>query len=388
MLEMFANRRVLLLQGPAGPFFRRVARQLRDRGATVTKVNFNAGDDLYYQGSEVVHYRGNFEQWRQFVTDLCRREQIEVLLLFGDCRPYHRVAKEQARTLDIAIYVFEEGYLRPDFVTLEQGGVNGTSPMPKDPAFYLGLSPTPVPKPTSIGNVMPRAAWYATAYAVTHGLLASRYPHYHHHRSIRPFEQAGLWVRGAARRVLRSKHDQSIDARIAAATLPPYYLVPLQVHLDAQMQHSPFESVDQFIRTVVRSFALHAPSDTVLMIKHHPLDRGYCDYTALLDELGEEHQLGQRLLYVDAVNLPAALRAARGTVVINSTVGLSSIHHGTPVKCLGTAVYDMPGLTFQRPLDVFWGQLGRINPTLYRRFRWWLRTNNQINGSVWTQLYL
>ncbi len=297
MLEVFANRRVMLLQGPAGPFFKRVAHQLRQRGATLTKVNFNAGDDLFYRGPEVVHYRGSFSDWRQFVTSLARRARIEVLLLFGDCRRYHRVAIEQARALGLSVYVFEEGYLRPDFVTLEQGGVNGVSSMPKDPAFYRRLSPSPLPKPKQVGNVIPGAAWYATVYAVSHGLLSWRYPHYQHHRSIRPFEQAGLWVRGAARRVLHSRHDRSIDERIASQTLPPYFLVPLQVHLDMQMRHCPFESVIEFIRTVVRSFALHAPKDTVLMLKHHPLDRPYCDYTSLflhMDRDGSPAVVGLR----------------------------------------------------------------------------------------------
>ncbi len=388
MLDVFAHRRVLLLQGPAGPFFRRVACQLRDRGATITKVNFNAGDDLFYRGPEVVHYRGSFEQWRSFFTNLARSQRVDALLLFGEWRRYHRVAIEQARALGIDVYVFEEGYLRPDFVTLERGGVNGSSSIPKDPGFFRRLSPTPLPKPKPIGSVLPKAAWYATAYAVTHGLMSWRYPHYEHHRSIRPFEQAGLWVRGAARRVQRIKHDRAVEERIDAQTLPPFFLVPLQVHLDAQMLHCRFESVAEFIETVVRSFAAHAPADTVLMLKHHPLDRGYRDYTSLFDGLDRRHRLGSRLLYVDALNLPAALRAARGTVVINSTVGLSSIHHGTPVKCLGTAVYDMPGLTFQGPLDAFWTNPGQVDGPLYNRYRWWLRTNNQINGSVWTQLYV
>jgi capsule polysaccharide modification protein KpsS len=87
------------------------------------------------------------------------------------------------------------------------------------------------------------------------------------------------------------------------------------------------------------------------------------------------------------INLPAALRDARGTVVINSTVGLSSVHHGTPVKCLGSPVYDMPGLTCQKPLAEFWRSPGHVDADLYRRFRWWLRTNNQINGNVWCDIY-
>lgn len=42
----FASKRVLLLQGPVGPFFWNLAKDLRSVGATVFKFNFNAGDWL------------------------------------------------------------------------------------------------------------------------------------------------------------------------------------------------------------------------------------------------------------------------------------------------------------------------------------------------------
>jgi capsule polysaccharide modification protein KpsS len=90
---------------------------------------------------------------------------------------------------------------------------------------------------------------------------------------------------------------------------------------------------------------------------------------------------------VDVINLPAALRHARGTVVINSTVGLSSLMHGTPVKCLGRAVYDMPGLTHQGSLADFFAAPSEVDRELHRRFRQWLLENNQLNGSVWSRLY-
>jgi len=38
------GKRVLLLQGPQGPFFRRLAADLTEAGAVVHKVNFNGGD--------------------------------------------------------------------------------------------------------------------------------------------------------------------------------------------------------------------------------------------------------------------------------------------------------------------------------------------------------
>ncbi|WP_250313331.1 capsular polysaccharide export protein, LipB/KpsS family, partial [Escherichia coli] len=34
---------------------------------------------------------------------------------------------------------FEEGYLRPQFITVEEGGVNAYSSLPRDPDFYRKL---------------------------------------------------------------------------------------------------------------------------------------------------------------------------------------------------------------------------------------------------------
>ena len=50
-LDQFKGKRVLLLQGPVGPFFTRWAEDLRQAGAQVFKVNFNAGDWFYYHGT-------------------------------------------------------------------------------------------------------------------------------------------------------------------------------------------------------------------------------------------------------------------------------------------------------------------------------------------------
>ena len=90
MLEGFQGRRVLLLQGPNGPFFQRLADELESVGAQVYKINFNAADAHYFPGSRASNYRGNFQDWPQFAQDFCQKEDIEIVFLFGDCRKYHR----------------------------------------------------------------------------------------------------------------------------------------------------------------------------------------------------------------------------------------------------------------------------------------------------------
>jgi len=77
------------------------------------------------------------------------------------------------------------------------------------------------------------------------------------------------------------------------------------------------------------------------------------------------------------------LRRARGTIVINSTVGLSSVSHGTPTKCLGRAVYDIEGLTYQGALETFWNDPGVVDMQLFEKYYSWLRTTTQLNASIW-----
>jgi capsule polysaccharide modification protein KpsS len=376
-----------MLQGPAGPFFARVARQLEAAGTQVTKVNFNGGEDLYFRGPNVVRFHGNREAWPDFFEQLVRERGVNGIVLFGDCRPVHRLAIERARRLGLGVFVFEEGYLRPDFVTLERDGVNGHSSISQDPNAYASVELKPQPPHRPIKHAFFKSAVHTVCYACATALSKPRYPHYRHHRDIRPFVQMRLWLRGGARRALRTLRDRNIAARLEAHAMPPYFFVPLQVYLDSQLGHSRYASIDDFIREVVAAFAEHAPKDHALVIKLHPMDRAYSDYSPLIEALRRKHQLESRLFYVDVINLPAALRDARGTVVINSTVGLSSLTHGTPVKCLGSAIYDIPGLTHQASLSEFFQSPAPVDRALYKRFRQWLLDQNQLNGSVWSRLY-
>src|SRR5690606_38941234 len=60
-----APRRVfLMLQGPHGPFFDRVGRLLRDTGAQVWRVSFNAGDEFFWSDRRrLIRHAGSPEDW-------------------------------------------------------------------------------------------------------------------------------------------------------------------------------------------------------------------------------------------------------------------------------------------------------------------------------------
>lgn len=389
MFPDLAGKNVLLLQGPVGPFFRRFAAELGRRGAKVTKVNFNAGDALFYRGGAsdgVIAFRGALDAWPAACRAILAERRIDAVFLFGDCRPIHRAAIDAAEAADVPVWVFEEGYLRPDWVTVEQGGVNGYSPMPRDPAIYRRATALDPPASIPVGNTFYHLALYAVLAAIATTLGGFRYPRYRHHRDVNCFRQFGLWLRGAVRKLIYRVRERGVLDRLAGPLAGRYFFLPLQVHCDAQFQHSPFQTTEQLLAEVVAGFAEHAPPDTSLVIKHHPHDRPYRDYTGEIARLGALHRCADRLIYVHDLHLPTLLKGARGVVTMNSTVGTSALYHGTPVKVLGRAIYDVPELTFQGPLAAFLRDPGVVDEALLDGFLRWLRCANQVNGSFYKRV--
>lgn len=388
MLPETAGKHVLLLQGPIGPFFARLARDLRAGGAQVTKINFHPGDDLFYRDGDAISYRDKPEAWPAFLRGLLRERGIDLIYLFGDCRPLHREAIQVAEDEGIPVWVFEEGYLRPQFITLEHGGVNGRSPLPKDPAFYRRIARElePLPEPEPVGDTFPYQLTYAVLNSLAITFLGWRYPHYRHHRDVNAFRQAFYWLRGGARKLYYRALQKELLPRLTGPYSGRFILVPLQVHCDSQIEHSSYCRMEEFIDEVAETFARAAPDDSRLVFKHHPFDRPYRDYSRHLRALGRRLGCAERIVYVHDLHLPTLLRHARGTVTMNSTVGTSSLHHGTPVKVMGRAVYDIPGLTDPRPLTDFFREHGEVDETLFAAFCRYLRETNQINGNFYKRL--
>lgn len=375
---------VLLLQGPLGSFFARYARFLMHRGNKVWKVNFNGGDLLFNGPATPINYRGSLSDWPAFFAEILATHQIGRLYLFGDCRKYHREAIRVAEQSDVRVFVFEEGYIRPDFITLEESGVNGFSRLPRNPTFYRQRPALPDSQPTQPAKTsFQRMALSAMAYYAAGMVMRPMFWKYQHHRSFSVPRKMFIWTRSGMRKLFVTRRDSALT-RLLAERSKRYFLVPLQVHNDSQViHHSDYEDISAFIEEVVRSFARHANKDYWLVFKHHPMDRGARHYGALIDRLAAENKIGGRVLYGHQMHLPTLLDHARGVVVINSTVGLSALLHGAPVKVMGKAIYDMPGLTCQSSLQRFWREPGKIDARLHAAFRRYLIEQTQVNGSFY-----
>ncbi len=383
--EEVRGARVLLLQGPNGPFFRRLFDELVLAGASVTKVNLNAAEELYFLGRPSRSFRGALEDFPAYLEALDSEERFDLCFLFGDCRPYHLAARPVLDERGIETFVFEDGYLRPDFVTIERGGVNGRSAIRGAPPDLEAVDTSEPPW------VKVRQAF---EWSVLHTIINSlgvtcgawRFPQYRHHRDVQTARQALLWGRSGVRRVVYGFREGHLLAKVRGPLHRRYFLAGLQVHNDSQVKCSRFGDVRDFIEEVVSSFARFADTGDTLVFKHHPADRAYRDYGALVSELARSFGLGERLIYVHDVHLPTLLRHAKGTIVINSTVGWSSLHHGTPVLALGDSVYGFMGLAASGPLDEFWQSPPAVDATRVAAAERWLRRNNQANGSVWVPI--
>lgn len=387
IIKSYAGKHVLLLQGPLGPFFRRVARDLEENGARVSKINFNGGDWLFYPRRSVP-FRGRMEDWPNYLAQFLAKQKIDVVMMYGDCRPIHRCVREQVERLGGEIVVVEAGYVRPNYITVERSGINDYSTLPRTADFYLKQSGREVAEPLPVGNVFWHAALWAVLYYLASSLLRPLFPHYQHHRRL-AIREAAPWVRGLWRKYYYRVKEREVRRRLEKEYAGRFFLVPLQVYYDSQMRmHSDYASVDAFIQDVVSDFAKNAASETYLVIKHHPMDRAYCDYSSICGQLEESYGIKGRLFYVHDLHLPTAFKHTRGVVVVNSTVGLSAILDGVPVKVCGRAMYDIPSIAYQGLLSDFWIDASNYRPNkkAVQGFHAYLLERTQLNGSVYKRL--
>lgn len=375
---------VLLLQGPMGPFFKRFSQDLESAGHAVYKINFNAADCFFFRGKNTTSYTDSIDHWADFLKQYIDRHAIDIIYLFGDARPYHKIAHEVARNLSVTVYVFEEGYIRPNYITLERDGVNGHSSTPEDPEAYRDIEIKSEDDIEQVPYTFFHTSMYAMLYFAIGWLGRRNFPNYIHHRPFDALREAGIWLKSGFRKLKYRYLERKILHRLTTRHSKKFYLVPLQVHNDAQIVvWSSVSSTASFIKQVITSFAHHADKKHILVIKHHPLDRGYVDYTKMINKLAGMLKCEDRVLYVHDLHLPTLLDHARGTVVVNSTVGLSSLLHNTPVKTFGKAIYNIKGLTFQGSLKDFWYNTGRVNTKLNLKLRTHLVENTQVNGNFY-----
>lgn len=382
MRDLLTHHHILLIQGKMGSFFSRFSTFLQKMGITVSKINLNAGDAYFYRHTQrVYNYKGTLAEFDGFVSRLIHDEKIDAVVCFGDCRPHHAVAGAVCRREGVDFFVFEEGYLRPDYITLQKDGINGNSQLDFSQIPQLQQAND---KPLFTDNRFYRMCIATIQYYVITRLNQNEFPHYQHYRGMTAWQEAMTWIKAPFIKAKGYFPDKNLEKRLTGELSERYFLVSLQVYNDSQITfHSDYADIVDFIDEVMISFANHADRSLHLVLKHHPLDRAHRQYGALISELAKKFGVDGRVHYGCDMHLPSLIRHSLGMVTINSTTGLQSIYHRKPTKVMGRAIYDVEKLTDQQPLDEFWQHPTAPDHDYYLKFREYLIEQTQLNGSFY-----
>ncbi|MBC5785610.1 capsular biosynthesis protein [Ramlibacter sp. USB13] len=378
------SRDVLLLQGPVGPFFDRLARWLERRATRVTRIVLQGGDRHDARAGHVVPYEGAPGEWASFLREFLRTRRPDCIVLFGQSRGYHQEALRLAAELGIPAVVLEEGYFRPGYVTMELGGVNSHSRTLETHAWApTGGMPPGGLAPDDTRWHFAQTAWHAALHYAALRLHQGAFPLYEHHRDANPWRYARYWLRSWGVKLLRHGRDARC-ARSLQRGPAPYFFVPLQHDGDSQIRHhSGYARNAEFVLEVMHSFAEHAEPGTLLVFKQHPQSRGAAGHGALIRRVANELGIGERVRYLVEGDTRDLCRGARGVVVINSTVGLQALESGTPLVVMGEALYRLPSLTHGGTLHSFWRDGAPPDPEAAAAFLQQLKNLTQMPASIY-----
>jgi capsular polysaccharide export protein len=383
-----APRSFLFLQGPHGPWFHRLGGLLRAAGAEVRRVGFNLGDRVFWPGPGYIPFPGPQADWPATCAALMDRHKVTDLVVYGDTRGIHAEAITLARAIGITVHVFEEGYLRPYWVTYERGGSNGHSrlmgldvPTMRDALARIDLD---LPEtPATWGDMRQHMFWGA----LYHGFVAlgfRHYPGFRPHRALGVGQEFLLYLR---RFLLMPVHR--VERRLATLRIRkggfPYHLAILQLAHDASFRdHSPFSSMAEFLALVMEGFAKGAPQHHHLVFKAHPLEDGRVPLAREIRRLAAAHGLTSRVHFVRGGKLAELLNEARSAVTVNSTAGQQVLWRGIPLRSFGAAVYAKPEFVSAQPLDEFFAAPVRPDTRAYRDYRHYLLETSQVTGGFYS----
>ncbi len=382
-------RRFLFLQGPHGPFFRDLATMLRAAGAEVSRVGFNAGDAAFWPSdASFIPYTGDQADWPATFRRLAAERAITDIALYGDTRSIHATAVAAARELGLTIHVFEEGYLRPYWVTYERDGSNGNSALMQMTVEAMrqalaDADPDIVEAPAHWGD-MRQHIFYGAIY---HGFLMlanRRYKGYKAHRTLSVTEEFALYLKRLLLMPLHRLDRLQATWRITHGGFP-YHLALLQLEHDSSFQeHSPFDSMTDFVEMVIDGFAKGAPGHHHLVFKAHPLEDGRVPLRREIGRIAADRGVAERVHYVRGGKLAQLLDHTRSAVTVNSTAGQQVLWRGLPLKVFGSAVYAKPEFVSTQTLAEFFARPTRPDSRAYKDYRQYLLETSQVAGGFYS----
>lgn len=381
------KRTVLFLQGPPSNFPRVVADELERLGHRTLRINLSLADWLLWPGRRATGYRGSLADWPRFLEAYLVDNGVTDIVFYQDRFPYHSAAVDLARKLGLRAIAYENGYLRPDWITAELDGMSARSLFPDDVDEIRKAAAELEPVDLAVRYRHPfwLEASHEVVFHVVNALDLVFYPRFTQDKFYHPFFE---YLATASRLLFARRRDRLANTLIAdlIESRCPYFVFPLQLQSDYQLRYNAqFAHLSEALDKVLASFSAHAHMAAHLVVKIHPMDQGIEPWRRIVRQLARKHRVKHRVHLVDGGHLVQLLEHASGALMVNSTTGLHAVRLGCPVKILGIAVYDMPGLTCQLPLDRFWRTPQAPDGRVYDAVQRLMGHTIQIQGNFYTR---
>ncbi len=375
---------VIFLMGPIGTFFARLASFLEENDVKTFKVSFPL-HEYGFKKSSRLWYSDDIYKFKEYLEKIIIKENIKHIFMYGNVLIPHKLALKLCDELNrkgyiINSHIFELGYLRPNFVTLENKGVNYDSSFINKSNFYEKQEPYErFPVPIKHGLRI-RKIWKLISF-FNHSFKNYKIVEFEHKLQPKPIY---LWfqLKGFILKFFYKIVEKKLKKKCFSKS--QFFLVILQVSTDSQiLKGSKFEDNYDFIYTVIKQFSNSELKNTNLIFKHHPRDRGYNNYSKFILEVSKEFNIFDKVFYIHDFPLSKIFKnnLCKGTVLINSTVGYQSLFHSVPIKPLGIAPYNLEGLAHQDNLVSFFRKPQKVNKLLFNKFYRYILENSQINGN-------
>ncbi len=336
------QNKILLLQGPVGPFFNNLQRYLKRAGFLTKRIVFHSADALFSARNDTVRFSGSPMEWESWLHNELTHNRPDAIVLFGSNRPAHSIAHNIAEKFGIPVIALEEGYLRSGYISCELGGNNQRSPLNR---WKQGNAHPPFSKPLSVHcSFFMMCFWGATYYLTRSITKKEKETTLYHRQTGGAVKESLSWTSHMIRRLFLKIKERPTIKRLIKNSSKNYILVPLQTSHDAQIRfNSRGWDNKRLIQTCLKALN-EAKSKDILVFKTHPLEENSHIFAAQLLEEAQSLGLAQKVLVLQSGKLGTLAQHSSGMIIINSTSGFSAFHHHVPLLVLGDAIFRKPSL--------------------------------------------
>lgn len=331
------EKRVLLLQGPIGPFFKNLQSTLVESGFLTKRILFHKADGLFAPKNNVFRFCGDLNAWESWLRTELHYAAPNVIVLFGSSRPAHIIARRLAKEFNVDVVALEEGYLRSGYITCEIGGNNSHSPLTQWESDMVCDSPT---DPLKIPYSFSMMCLWGSIFYIWRELTKDKLEQQLYHRTTNgALKETCSWTAHTVRRNFARLSDSFSMSELQSRFSKKFILIPLQTPSDAQIRFASRGWCNEKLVTACLKAIGEIKSEEILVFKTHPLDVQSNKLTAMINLEAKKRNIAHRVRILQSGSVSKIASHCSGMIVINSTSAFSALNCNVPLLVLGDAVF-------------------------------------------------